>query len=393
MPATSTTMSGSYKQIYGKGGLIDALGNLSHDLWTKIGTSPNKPRGQGFYFPVHVAGNLSGGPTSEMAPLREAQSEEFVQAVVTPAKYEWSIEVSNDARYLGEGDQATFVRVVDNAFNSKADTAMTMLGNDVWLDGTGTLTLVNGAVSNSTTVVVDEAIRVREKMVLDGYESSTLKFQGQQVATVDPFTNTLTMKNPVTIADNGILRINRVDGSTVVPIAGMVRMVDTTTTGTTYLGVSRNTYRKWRGNVLDAGSVSVSGDLLQQAFDRVRIICGKTPSTIASNMSQRRKYLNAAQPQRRFMNGTFDLGHDTLEFNGKGWMIDDKCQRDKIWLLDLADFEKYIVRDLDVNTEGGELKPVPGYRKAIAYYEFIGQVACQNPYWHMQISNLAVPSI
>lgn len=390
MPATSTTMAGSYKQVYGKQ-LIDALGNLSTDLWDKIEVSSDKPRGQGFYFPVHVGANLAGGPTGELSPLREAMSETIVQAVITPVEYEWTIEISNKARRLGEGDKASWVSVVDHAFRSKLDTARNMLGNDVYRDGTGTLSLVNGAVSASTTVVVDDATPFRENMVLDGYESTTNVFQNVQIATVDPFTNTLTLKSAVSIADNGILRINGV--TTTQSIHGLHRIIDTNVVSTSYLGISRNTYLKWRGNVVDNGGNSLSGDLLQQCLDRVLIICGKMPPTMISNPSQRRKYLQLSTPLRRFMNGKFDLGYDTLEFNGRGWMIDTKCPRDEINMVDLSDIKRYELNALDLNSDGGTLKPVSGYRKVQAFYEYGGQVAAQNPYWHLRLQNLATPDI
>lgn len=397
MPATSTTMAGSYKQVYGKT-LVDALGNLSTDLWDKLQVSSDKPRGQGFYFPVHVAANLSGGPTGELAPLREAQSEVNVQAHFSVKEYEWSVEISNLAVKLGEGNQAAFVQAIDQSFTSKLDTARNMLGNDLYRDGTGTLSLVNGAVSASTTVVVDDATPFREQMMLDGYDSTntTRQMDSVQVKAVNPFTNTLTMASAVTLDDNAVLRIEDVQTSGAFsPIQGLKKIVDTTNVAVNYLNLSRNTYLKWRGNYYDAGGVAVSADLLQQMLDRVRTICGMEPPNIISNQSQRRKYLQLAVPQRRFMNGTFDLGHDTMEFNGKAWTIDTKCQRDTIWMLELSDIKKYQLGGLDLNEDGGggALKPVPGYRKRLAYYEYTGEVAAMNPYRHLQLTNLAVPSI
>lgn len=390
---TSTTQAGAYKQIYGKK-LSDALGNRSTFLWDKIGTAPEKPVGEGFFFFVDVAVNQAGGPTTELAPLREAQADITKKAQVTPVEYEGAVEFSNKARRLAKnGGSATSLE--DHSFTNKLISFRNWLANDVYRDGTGTLSLVNGTVTASATVIVDDATPFPEQLEVDFYDAAGTTFVGtSQVKAQDLIADTLTMNDPLTLADNAVIRRKGV--STTMSIHGLKRIVDTTTVSATYLGLSRTDLIKWRGQVMDNAGNPLSADLLQQAMDRRDILCGEdTPEpTIVTHPVQRRKYLTLATPQRRFMNGTFDLGHDMIEFNGKGWFIDTKAQRDTWWLLVLSDIEKFELNPLDLNDDGGAtLKWVPGYRKVLGFYEWGGQVAARHPYWHLQIKNLATLSL
>ena len=388
MAADSTTMLGALKYVYG--GLISSLQNLEPTMWDKLGTAPEKPRGRGFVFGVHLSGNMAGGPTSEYAPLRAAQAERVAQATVNVKEYEHSIEITNLIKALSKGDPAAFVQVADHAVREAAKSMRKYLSQDLYRDGTGTISLVNGAVSAATTITVDQSNLFRKNMVLDGWNAagSTKQFDSVQISYVDNPNNQIELASAVTIEDNGLLKIE--DVTSTMSIDGLARMVDTTTTGTSYLGISRSTELNWRGNVLSGGSNAISGDLMQQGLDRVLTECGKQPTFILSNPIQRRQYLNLATPQRRFMDGKFDVGFNVLEFNGMPWNIDVDCQRDRVWILELDDIQKFILQDVEINGDGGGMfKPVPGYRKSWAYYEFIGNAACRQPNHHLQINTLA----
>lgn len=400
--SNSTTLAGILKNVYDKS-IIDNL-NQESWAWDKLpNRSPDKPVGNGFYFPIKFASNQAVGPQNPGEALRSAQSFNVQQATVTPKVYTGTIELELLTKAITEGDNGAFVAAWDALQDDVVKALKKRMNIDFFGRGTGRLTLVNGAVSASTSVTLDTAQPIQINQLLDFYDSTdtTRQAANVSVSNVNLLTRVITLSAAITCDDNAVVYgagekdSAPSDGK---GMGGLERMVDTTSVSATYFNVSASTYIGHQATVLNASSASISNDLLQRLYNQRQIRAGKDASRdllLMSHVQQMRKYLDLVTPQKRFSKLVLDSGFTTLEWNGHPFIFEDvDCQEDTVYMLDPNDLHKWIIRDLGFDdTDGSVIKHLDGYDKILAYVKWYGQVGVKARIRHAKVHTLATPTL
>lgn len=191
-------------------------------------------------------------------------------------------------------------------------------------DGTGKLATVNGT-QTGTTITFDDVIYLKPGMVVDTYDSTgtTRDEDSVTINSIDRVNNQATFATSISVTDNDI--VVREETKVSAPsdgkeIAGLKLIIDDGTVATTFQSLSRSTYPILRGNVINAGSVNLTNDLLQRAADEASIIGDGRIDMLISRHGQRRKYLDLTTPDKRFLDNKLDRGYQKISWNNLDWL-------------------------------------------------------------------------
>ena len=403
MPVDAGTISGILKRVYSPEAIEDQQ-NRQYLTWSKLDTAPGKPTGLGFYGSVLLAGNQEGlGSQNELENLRTSGQQRPEQYVIKPKILTDTVQFSGLSLEIAKGNESAFANNLTFQTDEALKDAFKELNGQIFRDGSGLLSLVNGAVVAATTVVVDNAQYFKQYMNLDIFDAATntiKQVNAAQILDINLVTNTLTLDGPVTCDDNGFIYRQAVhDGAPVdgKELAGLELAVDDGTVAAVYQGIPRTgagAYPNWRGIIINAGGVNLSNDLLQRTIMRMKVAGAAEPNLICAHPQQTRKYLDVVTPLKRFdKTKTLDSGYTSLEWNGKAWMEDTDCPDDAIYLLNKSYFRKYEVHGLKLDDQSGStLKWNPGFDSFIAYLKYYGNLGSHRPNALARLENLIVPT-
>lgn len=119
-----------------------------------------------------------------------------------------------------------------------------------------------------------------------------------------------------------------------------------------FQGISSATYGFNQGIVLDNGGVArpLTEALMQQTFSDSEELNNGEVDMLLSGYAARDTYLDTLIPQKRF-NNTLQLqgGHTALDFNGRPWVVDRHCYRNRVYMMGLrgGGFTRYEVEPLN----------------------------------------------
>jgi len=321
MGVTTTTLGGLLKRIYGK--RLVQMQNKAAFLYKMLPKSIEKPKGTGFYPAVSVAGNQQGGGAiNESEALKTAGNETVVQFTIIPKINTWTIQISGLARAVSEGDEASFATGLVRQLDEALENMLKDLNRQCYSDGSGKLATVNGT-QTAATITCDDVINVKPGMHLDSFSSAGVQDEDDiTVSSVDRANNQITFSAAVSVTDDDYFTRAGVRDS--VPtggkeLAGTTFIIDDGTVATTFQGQSRTTYPILRGNIIAAGSVNLTNDLLQRSADEVSIVGDGKIDFLISRHGQRRKYLDLVTPDKRFLDDKLDRGYQYIFWNGMKW--------------------------------------------------------------------------
>lgn len=403
MPVDAGTISGILKRVYSPENIEDQQ-NRQYLTWSKIQTAPGKPTGLGFFGSVLLAGNQEGlGSQNELENLRQSGQQRPEQYVIKPKILTDTIQFSGLSLEIAKGNESAFANNLTFQTDEALKDAFKELNGQLFRDGSGVLTLVNGALIASTTMVVDNVQYFKQYMRIDIFDAATntiKQVNGAQILDINLVTNTVTVDIPMTCDNNGfIYRTGVHDGAPIdgKELAGLQAAVDDGTVSAVYQGIPRTgagAYPNWRGIIVNAGGVNLSNDLLQRTIMRMKVAGAPDPDLIVAHPQQTRKYLDVVTPLKRFdKTTTLDSGYTSLEWNGKAWMEDTDCPANAVYLLNKQYFRKYEVHGLKLDDQSGStLKWNPGFDSFIAYLKYYGNLGSQRPTALARLENLVVPT-
>lgn len=397
--STSTSLVGSLKQVYGPGSDLYQQ-NLQGLLLSEIEVSPDKPGGQGFFHMTMMRGNESGGAINEDERTADPQSPLPLQPIVTAKVQHWPFSFTGKAEALAQSDKFAFATTIDINVKDAQMRSISDRNRQAYGTGIGTMCQVNGAVVASTSVVVDNVQYLRENMVIDIFDvvGGTKEASSRTITYVDPVTNTITLDAAVTCSDLGIVVKAGVQDNAPTEgkeYGGLARIVDTTTAGTSFQNINRSTYSEYQSNVVDAGSVPLSQDLLQRLMNRIMIRGGATPNLIACHHGVYRSFVGTALAQTRYQDDELKTGHVKLTWNGIKWLLDKDCQTKTLYMLNKKpDFlARYVIKELDLaDSDGKEINKYPGFDKYYGYFIAYDNFGSRKPNNHGKIINLLPPT-
>lgn len=394
---SNTTNYGALKQVYDGQGPVDLL-QRKKKFFEELPTGKEKLKGVGQLTDIRVGGNEGIAAINEDEALPAPQHQRHVQPKIGPKVYVGTHQITNLVIAMGSDNEAAFASVLEDDLNSMAKSMDKRIEQDIWRTGK----TFHGAVTSGTTSAtqtVDAAWALREYVVYDIYDSTlaTRRESAVQVLSKSiPNSQVVLSRSVATTTGDvfvpaGELVNAPTDGKA---LTGMQAIVDDGTYSANYLNLSRSTYKVWQGMVYNAASASVSSDMLQQQIDRVELNSEGEVMKIASNVLQRRKYLDLVTPQVRFTNLNLDAGHNDLEFNGLKWRTYIDCPKDEIYLLGAMPEMLYTPNgQLQFGSEGGsKFFQRQGYDGKWAYRRMYGNVICRKPNCNVRIHTLSTPA-
>lgn len=399
MPTTLASLDGLLKRHYG-GQYIEDQQQTDPDFLSTMPLASEKPGGEdaAFRFGVRMYRRQNGGAQNETEQFRTNRTGTRKQSTIAAKINIWAIEITGFAINMTSAQIDAFVAGLDDEFDDSLASMKKDMNRQCFGSGTGTLSLVNGAVSNSTSIVVDSVQYFFTGMKIDIYNAAGTTKQADEVeiTAIDIDNLTLTVDNAVSCDDNGIIVRDNIKDSAPSDgkeMMGLFGISDDGTEFTTFQGLSRSTYDIWKGTIIDANSAQLTADFLQRASDKGETRSGKNIDTMVSHRVQRRQYLNLTTPLKRFQDDNLDAGFKALEFNGHRWMVSHDCQKEVVYMYPRKAVQRYesYATKLD-DTEGKVLNRIGRTDTFESYYKNYGNIGTKHPASVVRLDNLAVLS-
>lgn len=273
--------------------------------------------GRRVVYPVHLGRNTGVGAVGEGANLPTAGNQQY-QSMIVPFRFNYGrIQITAQAMKQSMTSKGAFRKAVDEEITRAAKDVGREVNRQLWGYGKGVLCMVNGAVSNGTTVAVDNPggvvgtangnrfLRVGDIVAFIKSADDSLEAVGT-VATVNSNGLSFTLTAAATLTDNDYVVRCSTTGSTSVndtafdkEVMGLLGMIDDGTYVSTYFNIARSTYptlKAYRHAV--GGALSLSH--IQKAYDAADQLGNGTIKTMWAHHSIRREYLKLLQTFRRY---------------------------------------------------------------------------------------------
>lgn len=397
--SATTTLDAIYKRTYGSGSQVfEEQQNLNAMMWGEMKVSPLQLTAQGAFMPVSMTGNEAGSAINETQGFEEPQSFNPQQPRVLAQEIVWPFSVTGKSIELSKTDKQAFAVSLDAQMKDNLGRILSDCNRQMWGGGTGQIALVVGAVVAANTVVVDQVLSFRINMLLDFWTAvgGVKEASGVKITSIDFTTNTLTLDQNVTVSNGDIIVKKSVldnaptDGK---ELAGFRKICDATTFGSSFEGLAVSSNPMWVGNIINAGAVPLSQDLLQRTADSVMLIGGAKPDKLISNTGQRRVFLQTEVQKTRYDNSTIQGGYTgKLMWNEYTWYVDKDYPIGEVGFISSEDFLKFQTRAIHLADDDGKtVARFQGFDKIAGFYRFIGNIGSWKRNAHGRLTNLTDP--
>ena len=385
-----STIDGILKEDYVMKNITNTV-NMQTYFLSRL-TAEKTTAGRRFNFPLRFGVGEGQGNRKENETLPAEGFGEYDQAYGNVVMQYGSMYISGPAIEATEGGRATFASALKQSLKDVRDGYRLETHRQSWADGTGTMALVDGTVTGSTTVPVRDPYGISYTSASLENSQKTRMFRknmviwfktSDEVRTIAGIgAGSLTMNSVVTLIDGE--RIIRGDATA---LTNEDKEYQGVTAGVkasgTYFGIARAGEPNWQSNIIDLAGNPLDEDTLQAAFDTAEIEGdGVTePDLLISEHKARRLYVALLQSQKRFVN-TLDLkgGFKGLDFNGTPWVVDKLCPPQRIFYMSTQDWCWFVMKNIGwIQRDGTVLKWVDqkdAYRAVLAAYR---QIACKQP--------------
>lgn len=405
MSDNTTTAFANYKRVYGENS--DSFVNQQNLLapsWKKFKLSPLKLSPQGTYLVVSMTGNEAGGAINETQAFQDPGNFNPQNPVILPKTNVIPIAVTGNAIELSKNNVQAFAATQDAIMTDGQKRLVSGVNRQGLNKGTGQLSLANGAGVATSALVVDNALPFRRNMRLDLWTAlppalggaGVKEVSGATITAVNNNTNTLTLDANYTWTDNDIIVLYTVLDNPPTggkEITGLQAICDTTAFSTTFEGLAVSSNPEWVGNVVAAGNVPVSQDLLQQTYNRIRSVGGGNPNFLISNNGQQRVFLNSELQKVRYEPAVVEGGATVLKWMDMEWLYDKDYDLNEVGFYDLEHVEKLQTRDMFLaDYSGNTAYQVVGYDQIGMYYKYVANLATDKRNAHGRLTQLTEPT-
>lgn len=417
--ATESTVSAILKETY-PGAIEDELNN-EVALWAILDKEKVSLDGQGQHVvrPFRVSRNQGFGARNDTDTLPQPGNQTLQNAKINMSSNYLVGQITGRVIRTSYGTEAAF----ENALEEEIRFSLTDVPNEIGrqlFNGAGQLTTLNGAVSSSTSVVVNNLQYIAAGMYLEFWKTDGTNETsndaglptgqtGTAVISITAATNTVvvTTAQTLTTGDTVARAGNNTGFVTTKELVGLDTIIDDGTdySGKTYFGVSRTTYPILNGNRLNAaGSLTENG--MQQAFDAARQIGGGIIDLIITDYATRRTYSNLLVSLKRYpLEGVqapkyaagLDVSQDLrtqlgegLSFSGASVIPSRQAPPKKMYMLDTDSFKLFQQSEIEWVMNGDSiLHPLlvnsqDAYRFSL-YYD--AQLYCEAPNRNSKVVN------
>lgn len=417
--ASESTVSAILKEVY-PGAIEDELNN-EIALWAILDKEKVTLDGQGQHVvrPFRVNRNQGMGARNDTDLLPLPGNQQLANAKINMSSNYLVGQITGRVIRTSYGSDAAF----ENALEEEIRFSLTDVPNEIGrqlFNGAGQLTTVNGAVSASTSVVVNNTQYLAVGMYVEfwttGGTNQTTNdsglptgYTGTLITAINNATNTVTVTTAQTLTSgDGVSRAgNNTSFTATKELVGLDTIIDDNNDypGLAYFGVNRATYPVLYGNRFNA-SGSLSENLMQQAFDAARQIGGGIIDLIICDYATRRTYSNLLASLKRYplegvnapqFAGGLEVSQDLrtqmgegLSFSGASMIPSRQAPPKKMWMLDTDSFKLFQQSEIEWVMNGDSiLHPLlvngqDAYRFSL-YYD--ANLYCEAPNRNAKIVN------
>lgn len=331
-------------------------------LYKYIEKGKEKYNGLQVVRPLKVRRNPGIGATSDGGILPAIGQQTTVQAIIG-AKYNYlRFGVTGPMIKASQGDKGAFVSAMEYEMNEGLIDEKNDINRQLFWNGDGTLATVAANVVGSTVITATgrESTEDGNKyldvgMVIDIYSSAgALVVSGVAITAISGSTTaTITLSAAVTCSATDVIVHS---GSYNNEIQGLLYSMDGGTS--TIYSVNRSTYPVYQGNVLNAGGVQLTLDLMQQSYNEGKRRGGAKYDALYCDYNSERFYNRLLVADKRYIgkvqgDGTFSSKDGSyLEFGGNAVIPDKDCPR-RFFFLDTSHWKKYVLAELEWADETG----------------------------------------
>ncbi|MDX1902086.1 MAG: phage major capsid protein [Gammaproteobacteria bacterium] len=394
---------------YSNEGVKDLI-NRSTKTYSALSTSSRAPEGLGFKFSVNTEGNQANlGAINYNQTLPDGGGQEGTNGLILPKETVQVVNLTNYQIQAGKSQNAAFATTLTENMDKGIMDHAKDLNQQTYRSGLGIIAKVNGTVTASTSIIVDNGIitHFRPGMKIACYNGSTLE-ANRTVTNVNFNTLTVTVDSACTLTDNdNIYRIvGNVDTKTGAPtdgkeLTGLPMVTDDGTLAAAYEGITRSSYPQFNGIALDKNSANLSDDMLESLRSNILEQSGTDVTggshKIFTSPRQFRKYMQITIPQLRFdVDGKLDSagGKATKTWMDLEWIEDTDCGFDEIYMLDMNDVKKYVLYDIKYEDQfGGGVMKWNGKDATVAYSVSMVNIGSEMPNRSARLFDLAYPSV
>ncbi len=409
--ATESSVSAILKEVY-PGAIEDELNN-EIALWAVLDKEKVTIDGQGQHVvrPFRVNRNQGFGARNDTDLLPLAGNQTLQNAKINMSSNYMVGQITGRVMRTSYGDDAAFENALEEEIRFSLTDVATEIGRQLY-NGAGQLTTLNGLVSGSTTVVVNNVQYLAVGMYVefwktDGTNETTndsslpTGYVGTQITAITASTNTITVATAQTLTTgDGVSRAGSNTGfTTTKELNGLDTTIDDGTdySGRLYFGVNRGTYPILYGNRFDANHV-LSESLMQQAIDQARQIGGGITDIIFMDYATRRTYSALLTSLKRYpvegirapeFAGGIETSKDLrtqlgegLSFSGAAVVPSRQAPPKKMWFLETNSWKVFQQSEIEwIMNDSSILHPMlvngyDAYRFSL-YYD--SQVYCEAP--------------
>lgn len=399
-----STIDGILKEDYVMDKIVNTV-NMSTYMLSRL-TSEKTTAGRRFMFPVQFGVGEGQGNRAENAELPDEGAGEFEQAWGNVRYQYGALYITGQAIEATEGGKASFVPALKQSLKDCRDGFKLNTQRQLWGDGTGTIAVVDGDVTSSTTVPVTDPYGLTYvDSDLDNSQRTRLFRRNQKIYFATAATSrtvvgingdgSIEVDTAVTLADGEEIILGDATGRTSAnqEVTGLTRIVSATGT---YLGIPRAGYPEWQGNEVSLGAAG--GDLTEDAMQIVEDTTDQygtgEPNLLICEHKTRRRYVSLLQTWRRNVTPMkLEGGFSAVEFNGKPLVVDKFAPPQRIYFLRLEDIVWMTMKNIGwINRDGTILKWVEkrdAYRAYLAAYR---DLACKKPANQSVLSGITGPA-
>jgi hypothetical protein len=311
--ATEATASAILKEVY-PGAIEDELNN-EVALWAILDKEKVTIDGQGQHVvrPFRVNRNQGMGARNDTDTLPQAGNQTLANAKINMSSNYLVGQITGRVIRTSYGNEAAF----ENALEEEIRFSLTDVPNEIGrqlFNGAGQLTTLNGLVSGSTSVTVNNTQYIAVGMYIEFWNSSNANETtndaglptgqtGTLVVSVNNTTNVVVVTTAQTLStlDTVARAGNNTGFTTTKELNGLDTTIDDGTdySGRLYFSANRATYPVLYGNRFNAAG-ALTENLMQQAFDAARQVGGGIIDLIILDYATRRTYSNLLTSLKRY---------------------------------------------------------------------------------------------
>jgi hypothetical protein len=416
---TESSVSAILKEVY-PGAIEDELNN-EIAAWAVMDKEKVTIDGQGQHVvrPFRVNRNQGFGARNDTDLLPLAGNQTLQNAKINMSSNYMVGQITGRVMRTSYGNDAAFENALEEEIRFSLTDVATEIGRQIY-NGAGQLTTVNGTVSSSTSVIVNNVQYLAVGMYVEFWKtdgtnetandsSLATGYTGTQITAIAASTNTITVATAQTLTTgDGISRAASNTGfTTTKELNGFDTTIDDGTdySGRLYFGVNRAIYPVLYGNRFNA-SGSLSESLMQQAMDQARQIGGGITDIIFCDYASRRTYSALLTSNKRYpvegirapeFAGGLQVSKDLrtqmgegLSFSGAPVVPSRQAPPKKLWFLETSSWKIFQQSEIEwIMNDGSILHPMlvngyDAYRFSL-YYD--AQVYCEAPNRQSKVVN------